>query len=204
LAGKKCDDEFSMYSSFINVGINDLTSQNDRAIKDYKKMEVVMSEPKIKITKEYVELRVNSKIYSKETIFAVGYVFLDKAYILLDEDKKDVVIYVYPQKKTENLKKLGLEFCNELLNYAHYFTRVKENADAVKTIMQRALFSAAPTLVQEAEEQEIEDLIKELEDGNKCIRIIVEFQVKFSGYKNQKSLILGRQCRIDILFKKFN
>jgi hypothetical protein len=33
--------------------------------------------------------------------------------------------------------------------------------------MQRALFSTSPSLVQEAEEKEIEDLIKELEEEEK-------------------------------------
>ena len=123
-----------------------------------------MPGPKIKITDDYAELRVNSKIYSKEIIFAVGYVFLDKAYILLDRGKDDIIVYLYPQKKSANLKTLILEFCNELMNYAHYFSRSENNAEAIKTIMQRALFSAAPSLVQEAEEKEIEDLIKELEE----------------------------------------
>ncbi len=123
-----------------------------------------MPGPKIKITDDYAELRVNSKIYSKEIIFAVGYVFLDKAYILLDRGKDDIIVYLYPQKKSANLKTLSLEFCNELMNYAHYFSRSENNAEAIKTIMQRALFSAAPSLVQEAEEKEIEDLIKELEE----------------------------------------
>lgn len=123
-----------------------------------------MTGPKINVTKDYVELRVNSKIYSKETIFAVGYVFLDKAYILLDADKDNTIVYLYPQIENLDLKQLSLEFCNELLNYAHYFTRSQNNAEAIKAIMQRALFSAAPSLVQEAEEKEIEDLIKELEE----------------------------------------
>lgn len=122
-----------------------------------------MSKPKININENYAELRVNTEIYSKETIFAVGYVFLDKAYILLDIDKNDFVIYLYPQQKGSDLNQICLEFCNELLNYAHYFTRSENNAEAIKSIMQRALFSAAPSLVQEAEEKEIEDLIKELE-----------------------------------------
>ncbi|MEW5895209.1 MAG: hypothetical protein AB1650_05585 [Candidatus Omnitrophota bacterium] len=123
-----------------------------------------MSKPKIKITEDCAELRVNSKIYSKETLFAVGYVFLDKAYILLDADKSDAIVYLYPQQKGTDLKKLCLEFCNELINYSHYFSRIQNNAEAIKAIMQRALFSAAPSLIQEAEEKEIEDLIKELEE----------------------------------------
>jgi len=127
-------------------------------------MEERMGGPKIKVAGDYAELRVNSKIYSKETVFAVGYVLLDRAYILLDMDKSDIVIYLYPQQKKVNLKQLCFEFCNELLNYAHYFSRAQQNSDAIKSIMQRALFSAAPSLLQEAEEKEIEDLIKELEE----------------------------------------
>jgi len=122
-----------------------------------------MSKPKIEIKEGYVELRVNSELYSKEVLFAVGYHFLDKIYILLDKDGEEIIVYIYPQKKDIDLEKTALEFCNEMMSYGHYFSRLQNNAEAVKSLMQRALFSAAPSLVQEAEEQEIEDLIRELE-----------------------------------------
>ena len=122
-----------------------------------------MLDKRMRIDKDFVELEVNPKIYSKETIFAAGYIFLDKAYILLDEVKGKIMVYLYPQDEKYNLKKLGLDFYNELLNYAHYFSRAKTNAEVVKSIMQRALFSAAPSLVKDAEDKEIQDLIKELE-----------------------------------------
>jgi len=126
-----------------------------------------MLNKKIKVDREFVELEVNSKVYSKEAVFAAGYIFLDKAYILLDQIKNNIVVCLYPQDKKYELKKLGLDFYNELLNYSHYFTRAKTNADAVKSIMQRALFSAAPSLAQEAEDREVQDLIKELEKEEK-------------------------------------
>lgn len=122
-----------------------------------------MSKPNIDVKQDHAQLRVSEAIYSKQTIYAVGYVFLDKAYILLDKDGSDIIVYLYPQQQDADLKQLCLEFSNELLNYAHYFSRAETNAEAVKMIMQRALFSAAPSLVQEAEEKEIEDLIRELE-----------------------------------------
>ena len=52
-----------------------------------------MIEKIIKIVKDFAELRLNPKIYSKETIFATGYVFLDKAHILLDQDKDKILVY---------------------------------------------------------------------------------------------------------------
>jgi len=126
-----------------------------------------MKKEHFQITKDYIQLNVDSKVYSKETIFAAGYVFLDKAYILLDSDKGHFNVYLYPQHKNSDLKKLALDFSNELMNYSHYFSRAKNNAEAIKAIMQRALFSVAPSLVQEAEEKEIQDLIKELEEEEK-------------------------------------
>ena len=121
-------------------------------------------ENNIKINKECIELRVNSKIYSNETIFAAGYIFLDRSYILLDKEKDKIVIYLYPRDKKADLRKLGFDFSNELLNYAHYFSKIKENAEVIKLITQRALFSAAPSLVEDSEDKGVEQLIKELEE----------------------------------------
>jgi His-Xaa-Ser system protein HxsD len=126
-----------------------------------------MSDKHIVIAPDHARITVNANVYSKETILAAGYVFLDKAFILLDQEAGDkFLVYLYPQKK-DDARTLALEFYNELLNYAHYFTRVKANAEAMKSLMQRALFSTAPSLVKEAEEKEIEDLIQELEEEEK-------------------------------------
>jgi hypothetical protein len=93
---------------------------------------------------------------------------MDKAYIYLDsEGPEAVAVWLRPKVKGANLETLAGEFCQELLNYAHYFTSLKANAETVKILLQRALFSAAPSLVQEAEEKEIQDLIKELEAEEK-------------------------------------
>ncbi|MCF7888079.1 MAG: hypothetical protein K9L76_02245 [Candidatus Omnitrophica bacterium] len=119
----------------------------------------------IKKGKDWVKLTVNSSVYPLTTIYSAGYIFLDKAYIYLDKETKNkIAVFIYPKKKSQNLDKIAGEFYNELLNYAHYYTSLKANADAVKMLMQRALFSAEPSLAKEAEEEEIADLIKELEE----------------------------------------
>lgn len=110
----------------------------------------------------YIKLKVSSKIYPLATIFAAGYAFLDRVYILLDKDKKgNIFIYLSPQKKTKDLKKIGLEFFNELLNYSHYFTIAKVNSETIKLILQRALFSASPSMAKDAEDKYIDNLIDE-------------------------------------------
>lgn len=113
----------------------------------------------------YVKLIVDSKVYPLSTIYAAGYIFLDKAYIYLDKNKNGKIeVSLYAKKDKEDMDKLKKEFYNELLNYAHYFSSLKSNTETTKMLLQRALFSTAPSLVKEAEEKEIEDLIKELEE----------------------------------------
>lgn len=113
---------------------------------------------------KYAKLTLNPKIYTLQSIYAAGYVFLDKAYILLDQDKnnKNIEVYLF-SKNNQDFKNLGLEFFNEILNYSHYFSRVESNAGIIKTIMQRVLFSVNPKFAEEAEEQEMQELLKELE-----------------------------------------
>lgn len=116
-------------------------------------------------TKTGVKLTAEPTIYPLSTIYASGYAFLDKAYIYLDKDDQGkIIIWLFPKNKDENLNTLGMNFYNELINYAHYFNNLKINAGVIKALMQRALFSAAPSLANEAGKKEIEDLIGELQD----------------------------------------
>jgi len=116
----------------------------------------------------YIRLKVNSQVYPLATIFAAGYTFLDKAYILLDKDRKgNIFIYLSPQKKTKDLKKFGLEFLNELFNYSHYFSASKANSETIKLILQRALFSASPSMAKDAEDKYIDNLIDQELGGSK-------------------------------------
>lgn len=116
--------------------------------------------------KDHVKLVVDKRIYPLATIYSAAYVFLDRAYIYLDSDGSvdKINIWLYPKIKKESLDKIGMDFYNQLINYAHYFSSLKANAEALKLLMQRALFSTAPSLARETEEKEIEDLIKELEE----------------------------------------
>ncbi len=62
---------------------------------------------------------VNPEVYSLPTIYSAAYVFLDRAYIVLDKDGGKVMVYLKPKDDKEP-EKLGMEFHNELLNYANY------------------------------------------------------------------------------------
>lgn len=119
---------------------------------------------KFETADNWVKVPVNLKVYPLQAIHSSGYAFMDRAHVRLEEEKKDVVaVWLNPKNDTKDLQKLALDFSDELLNYAHYFSSLKVNAENMKVLLQRALFSASPSIVKEAEEKEIENLIKELE-----------------------------------------
>tara|TARA_Y100000034_G_C6855741_1_gene388860 strand:+ start:938 stop:1351 length:414 start_codon:yes stop_codon:yes gene_type:complete len=110
-----------------------------------------------------IKLVINSKVHNIDTVNAAGYSFLDKVYVVLDYENENIIVKLYP-KTNQDLKNLGLEFHNQLVNYSNFFNNQKINAETNKTIIERALFSANPGLIEEAEDQEVNDLLKELED----------------------------------------
>ena len=117
---------------------------------------------------DWIKVPVDLKVYPLQSVHSSGYAFMDRAHVRLEEEKKDLVaVWLKPKKDAQDLQKLALEFSDELLNYAHYFSSLKVNAENMKILLQRALFSASPSIVKETEEKEIENLIKELEAEEK-------------------------------------
>lgn len=103
----------------------------------------------IKIQKGIVKIRVNTKLYPLETIYSALYIFLDRAYVLLEGNpKKNVIVNLKPKNK-ENLEKIGQEFNNELINYASYKEISERNKETKKILLSRALLTNNPTSVQE-------------------------------------------------------
>lgn len=112
----------------------------------------------------WAKIILGNSTYSLPTIYSAAYVFLDRAYVYLDkESKEEITVWLYPKNKKDNLNRLGLDFYNELINYGHYFNTLKDNAEAIKALMQRALFSAAPSLLKDVAAKEVENTCKKLE-----------------------------------------
>lgn len=83
---------------------------------------------------------VNTKLYPPEVIYSAAYVFLDKAHFLFDGDpKKEVVVTVKPKEKSLDLKRLCLDFNNELINYSVYVIQAARKQAIREAIIKRAL-----------------------------------------------------------------
>ncbi len=112
------------------------------------------------------EVKFRKSLYSVFSLYNACYVFIEKAYFIVDEDGENFIVYV-KGKREEDTERIAHELANQMINYQRYFANIKENNEIAKLIIQRALFSSSPSLVKEAEEKEIEELIKELEqDAN--------------------------------------
>jgi His-Xaa-Ser system protein HxsD len=94
----------------------------------------------------YLIASVNPKIYPLEVIYSAAYVFLDRAYLLIDGDPEgEIFVQVKPKNKNEDLEKLGNEFNNELLNYSVYVVQAVRNQPLRKAIIERALMTNTPS-----------------------------------------------------------
>lgn len=96
----------------------------------------------------YCLISVNPKMYSLDVIYSAAYVFLDKAYVLVDGDPQEEVIIELKPKEKHDLEKLGREFNNELINYANYKNLSIKNQGIRETIIQRALLTNDPSLIK--------------------------------------------------------
>jgi len=116
----------------------------------------------------FLKMEISSAVYSLADLYAAAYLFLDKVYFYFDKNRNgDFCVYLFPRKGRKNIERIGHEFINNLFNYAHYNLRVKRESEIIKIFMQRAFVSAAPSLLQEAEEKEIEEIMKSLEAEKK-------------------------------------
>ncbi|MFQ6089387.1 MAG: hypothetical protein ACE5K0_10865 [Candidatus Methanofastidiosia archaeon] len=65
--------------------------------------------------KNNITISVNPGFYPLDAVFSVAYVFVDKAYILVDGDPNDrITIKIKPKHKNIGLEELETLFSNEL------------------------------------------------------------------------------------------
>ena len=119
----------------------------------------------MKIEQNSVVLNINPKIYPLEVVYSASYVFLDKAYIMLDGDpKKEVIVRMRPKGK-EDLEKLGGEFMNELINYGDYKNRAEQTKKIREMLLERSLITNDPSSVTQKKD-EFDKVMDELEDDD--------------------------------------
>lgn len=88
-------------------------------------------------------IKLNPKIYSLSVIYGAAYVFIDKAYVVLDGDpKKSIEVWFRAKNIGDDLSAILGEFENELLNYALREQIVKSNQKIREYTIAQALLSS--------------------------------------------------------------
>jgi len=105
-------------------------------------------------------IKVNAKIYPIEAVYSAAYVFLDRAYIVLDGDPNSEILVNMKLKQEGSLDEIGNEFNNELLTYADYLARSKATIKIRETLLQRALLVGEQPAegMQEIKSDDFDDL----------------------------------------------
>lgn len=96
----------------------------------------------------YLIVSISPKIYPLEVIYSAAYVFLDRAYVLIDGNPEEEIFVQMKPKGKEDLEKLGLEFNNELINYSVYIVQATRNQPLRKAIIERALLTNTGEVVE--------------------------------------------------------
>ncbi len=129
-----------------------------------------------------IKFRVNLQNYPLEAIYGAAYVFLDKAYLFLDNKSPEKIEVFLKGKKKFNkkqLEELKGEFLNELLNYTVRINLSKNNKKIREYIISQALFSALGD-----DQANKEDEIKYEDDP---LGIAIPWEDKY-GKKSEKTI----------------
>jgi len=96
-----------------------------------------------------ITFSLNSKITSLEAIYSTCYTFLDKFYIYLDKNKENIIVTLQSKEEKINPKTIEGEFRNELLSNLLREKIAKNNSKIREYILGQALYSSAPSEIEE-------------------------------------------------------
>jgi His-Xaa-Ser system protein HxsD len=121
-------------------------------------------------SKNNVIISVNPKVYGLDTIFSAAYIFIDKAYVIVDGDpNEEIVVQLKAKDQETNLEKLGRDFNNELINYSFYGIQTARSMPLRAAIIQRAFKTQIEEPEAEKKETNLEKIAKPLKPGRKKV-----------------------------------
>lgn len=118
----------------------------------------------------FVIISINPKLYPLEVIYSAAYIFIDKAYVMIDGDPREEILVQLRPKASMDIEVLGREFNNELLNYMVYMHRTIRSQGIREAIVQRALATNAQTQQQVSETAQVEQAPSYIEDPEKIAK----------------------------------
>lgn len=115
------------------------------------------------LDEQALTLTLNARVYPIEAVMSAAYTFLDRAYVLLDKDSSATIVRIWPKEGQATRPTEG-EFLNELLNEALRLKITKQNQQVREMVINRALFAATSTNVEEEVLDQALDSLDDLDD----------------------------------------
>ena len=88
-----------------------------------------------------VTISVNSRIYSMEMVQSAAYTMMDKCYILIDQNNREIIAEIRLKNGGADLEKIAREFNNELINFYVYISESFRSKEEKIIMMKRALIT---------------------------------------------------------------
>ncbi|MBT3463551.1 hypothetical protein HN451_01075, partial [archaeon] len=134
---------------------------------------------------KYIVVSVNPKIYPLSVIYSAAYVFLEKAYVILDGNPdEEILVELRYMEENKDIEKLGRDFNNELINYAVFQYNSEQSKTVKEEIIKKALSTnivqSPEILNQECEEEDY----KEEDYKEDSLGIAVPWDEKYGDKKN--------------------
>jgi len=141
---------------------------------------------KQKIKEGFLTVTLNTEIYPLEVIYGASYIFIDRVYLFLDKQGKEVAVTFKPKEgmSKKQLENLAGEFTNELLSCVLRANLSQENKKIRQHIVERVLYSSVNIEKCDCEtEEEVSDFGYSSEDDP--LGIAIPWEEKY-GSQDQK------------------
>jgi His-Xaa-Ser system protein HxsD len=104
-------------------------------------------------------LSLDSSLYPRDVLYAAAYVFLDRAYLLLDRAGERFVVHIRGKQPLDEatLRAMAGEFENELLAQALRLRVVKANQRIIESVTTLAIAGAAGGMYEDDAPAELDD-----------------------------------------------
>jgi len=110
-------------------------------------------------TRSTLTLSLDTGLYPRDVLYAAAYVFLDRAYVLLDRDGSRFLVHLRGKQALDEptLRAMAGEFENELLAQALRQRLVRANQRILEDITSLAITGAAGAVQEEAPLIDLQD-----------------------------------------------
>jgi len=111
-------------------------------------------------------LSLDLGLYPREVLYAAAYVFLDRAYVLLDRSGGRFVVHVRGKQHLDDaaLRAMAGEFENELLAQALRLKVVRANQKIIEQVTTLAIAGAAGAITEPGDEATDDGLLIDMDD----------------------------------------